>query len=93
MSRSRQGEGDDAEPTNRAEQDRLGELYARFAPAAMRLTYLMTGDSVLAQDLVQEAFLRMGGRLQPTAGCEPKGARGPGGNGGRAAAATVRASG
>lgn len=45
------------------EGDRLEELYARHAPDAVRLAYLLTGDAALAQDLVQEAFVRVGGRL------------------------------
>ena len=43
--------------------DRLAELYVRFAPGGIRLAYLMTGDRALAEDLVQEAFVRFVGRL------------------------------
>src|SRR5438876_817019 len=43
---------------------RLGELYARHAPDAARLAYLLTGDRALAEDLVQEAFVRMFGRYR-----------------------------
>jgi RNA polymerase sigma-70 factor (sigma-E family) len=43
---------------------RLGELYRRHAPDAGRLAYLLTGDRALAEDLVQEAFLRLFGRFQ-----------------------------
>lgn len=42
---------------------RLAEVYVRSAPAGFRLAYLLTGDRVLAEDLVQEAFLRFVGRL------------------------------
>jgi RNA polymerase sigma-70 factor (sigma-E family) len=42
---------------------RLSELYVRSAPAGFRLAYLLTGDRALAEDLVQEAFLRFVGRL------------------------------
>lgn len=42
---------------------RLGEIYERSAPAGFRLAYLLTGDRALAEDLVQEAFLRFVGRL------------------------------
>lgn len=42
---------------------RLGDLYARFAPGATRLAYLVTGDAALAEDLVQDAFVRLAGRL------------------------------
>ena len=41
----------------------LAEVYARSAPAGFRLAYLLTGDQGLAEDLVQEAFLRFVGRL------------------------------
>jgi RNA polymerase sigma-70 factor (sigma-E family) len=41
----------------------LAELYVRSAPSAIRLAYLLTGDHVLAEDLVQEAFVRFVGRL------------------------------
>jgi RNA polymerase sigma-70 factor (sigma-E family) len=43
---------------------RLAEVYERSAPAGFRLAYLLTGDRALAEDLVQEAFLRFVGRLQ-----------------------------
>lgn len=41
----------------------LGELYERHAPAATRVAYLLTGDHALAEDLVQDAFVRVIGRL------------------------------
>jgi RNA polymerase sigma-70 factor (sigma-E family) len=47
-----------------AEGGRLGELYARHAPGAVRLAYLLTGDHALAQDLVQDAFVRLYGRFR-----------------------------
>lgn len=43
---------------------KLAALYGDFAPGAARLAYLLTGDQHLAQDLVQEAFLRMLGRFE-----------------------------
>jgi RNA polymerase sigma-70 factor (sigma-E family) len=43
---------------------RLGELYQRHAPDAARLAFLLTGDRALAEDLVQEAFVRLYGRFQ-----------------------------
>lgn len=46
-----------------AESSRLGELYRLHAPAGKRLAYLLIGDAHLAEDLVQEAFVRMAGRL------------------------------
>ena len=41
----------------------LGELYERHAQEAVRVAYLLTGDRELAQDLVQDAFVRLIGRL------------------------------
>jgi RNA polymerase sigma-70 factor (sigma-E family) len=49
--------------TIRIEGGVLGELYLRHAPEAMRLAYLLTGDGQLAEDLVQDAFVRLAGRL------------------------------
>lgn len=42
---------------------RLGELYLRHAPEAVRLAYVLTGDRSLAEDLVQDAFARLAGRF------------------------------
>jgi RNA polymerase sigma-70 factor (sigma-E family) len=42
----------------------LADLYERHAPAAGRLAYLLTGDRMLAEDLVQEAFVRVVGRFR-----------------------------
>ena len=42
---------------------RLGELYMQHADAAVRLAYLLTRDHALAEDLVQDAFVRLAGRL------------------------------
>lgn len=41
----------------------IADLYVRHAPAAVRLAYLLTGDAVLAEDLVQDAFVKLAGRL------------------------------
>jgi RNA polymerase sigma-70 factor (sigma-E family) len=46
-----------------SEEDQLEDLYVRFAPGAIRVAYLMTGDRAAAEDLVQEAFVRFVGRL------------------------------
>ena len=43
---------------------RLADLYVRHLASARRLAYLVTGDRALAEDLVQDAFLRMFGRFQ-----------------------------
>ena len=42
---------------------RLAELYALHAQGAVRLAYLLTGDRALAEDLVQDAFVRLAGRF------------------------------
>ena len=46
-----------------SEDTRLGELYVRHASDAVRLAYLLTGDRALAEDLVQDAFVKLAGRL------------------------------
>ncbi len=43
---------------------RLADLYVRHAPAGTRLAYLLTGDRALSEDLVQDAFVRVVGRLE-----------------------------
>ena len=45
------------------EQGRLRDLYIRHARDARGLAYLLTGDHGLAEDLAQEAFARVAGRL------------------------------
>lgn len=39
--------------------DQLEALYLRHGPEALRLAYLLTGDRELAEDLAQEAFVRV----------------------------------
>ena len=41
----------------------LARLYEQHAPAALRLAYLLTGDHALAEDQVQDAFVRVIGRF------------------------------
>ena len=41
----------------------LEELYRAHAPDALRLAYLLTGERALAEDLVQDAFVKMLGRF------------------------------
>jgi RNA polymerase sigma-70 factor (sigma-E family) len=47
-----------------SEAGRLGELYRRHAADAARLAYLVTGDRALAEDIVQDAFVRLYGRFR-----------------------------
>jgi RNA polymerase sigma factor (sigma-70 family) len=49
--------------TIRIEGSLLEDLYVRHADEALRLSYLLTGDVALAEDLVQDAFVRVAGRL------------------------------
>lgn len=48
--------------TIRIEGSLLADLYARHADEALRPSYLLTGDGALAEDLVQDAFVRVAGR-------------------------------
>ena len=41
----------------------LEERYVRHAPEAIRLAYLLTGDSATAEDLAHEAFIKVAGRF------------------------------
>ncbi len=41
----------------------LEELYRRHVDDALRLAFLLTGDRVLAEDLVQDAFVKVLGRF------------------------------
>ena len=45
-------------------RSRLADTYVRSAPGGIRLAYLLTGDRTVAEDLVQEAFVRFVGRLR-----------------------------
>lgn len=46
-------------------QTALAALYERQAPRARSLAYLLTGDRVLAEDIVQDCFVTLAGRLRP----------------------------
>ncbi len=46
-----------------ADGGRLADLYASHAAEAIRLAYMITGDRQLAEDLVQDAFVKLAGRL------------------------------
>jgi RNA polymerase sigma-70 factor (sigma-E family) len=54
-----------AQPDVVAGAGRLGlaELYERTAPGAVRLAYLLTGDRSVAEDITQDAFVRVSGHL------------------------------
>ena len=52
-----------AEAEVEAGRPSLADLYAREAPAAVRLAYLLTGDRSVAEDITQDAFVRVSGRL------------------------------
>jgi RNA polymerase sigma-70 factor (sigma-E family) len=41
----------------------LGDFYAAHADSAKRLAYLLTGDKELADDIAQDAFVKMAGRI------------------------------
>ncbi|HJS26740.1 MAG TPA: SigE family RNA polymerase sigma factor [Actinomycetota bacterium] len=41
----------------------LDELYRAHAPEALRLAFLLTGERALAEDLVQDAFVKVLGRF------------------------------
>lgn len=45
-----------------AAEGKLGDVYVSSAPRAIRFAYFLTGDRDAAEDLVQEAFVRVAGR-------------------------------
>jgi RNA polymerase sigma-70 factor (sigma-E family) len=51
-------------PLPRVGAARLLELYQTNAGATVRLAYMLTGDKQLAEDLSQEAFVRVAGRFR-----------------------------
>jgi RNA polymerase sigma-70 factor (sigma-E family) len=52
-----------AEGARTATGGRLADLYVRHADGAARLAYLLTGDRQVAEDIVQDAFVKLAGRL------------------------------
>ncbi len=52
-----------ADAAPRPAMRRLAVLYEQHAGDARRLAYLLTGDAALAEDVVQDAFVRLAGRL------------------------------
>jgi RNA polymerase sigma-70 factor (sigma-E family) len=61
-------EGGETVATERS--DRVAELYALHAPDAARLAYLLTGNKELAEDMVQDAFVKILGRFRDMGGVE-----------------------
>src|SRR5206468_4957660 len=49
---------------DQAPTGRLEDLYVRNSPGALRLAYFLTGNREFAEDLVQEAFVRVAGRFR-----------------------------
>ena len=47
----------------RGERRTLTELYVRQMPSAIGLAYLIMGDRHMAEDMAQEAFIRLAGRF------------------------------
>jgi RNA polymerase sigma-70 factor (sigma-E family) len=52
-----------AEGASTATGGRLADLYLRHADGAVRLAYLLTGDRQVAEDIVQDAFVKVVGRF------------------------------
>jgi RNA polymerase sigma factor (sigma-70 family) len=64
MEMSRIGPFQGREGAARSESpDRLGSLYESHNHAAIRLAYVLTGDVDTAQDIAQEAFVKVGRKL------------------------------
>lgn len=51
------------DPARRERAGNLADLYRRHCRDAYRFAHLLTGDHSLAEDLVQDAFVRLGGRF------------------------------
>ena len=49
---------------SQASRAEIGEFYAAHANSAKRLAYLLTGDKELAEDITQDAFVKLAGRLR-----------------------------
>jgi RNA polymerase sigma-70 factor (sigma-E family) len=58
------------EPVAAERSDRVAELYATHAPDAARLAYLLTGNKQMAEDVVQDAFVKILGRFRDLGGIE-----------------------
>ena len=49
---------------SQASRTEIGDFYAAHANSAKRLAYLLTGDKELAEDITQDAFVKLAGRLR-----------------------------
>jgi len=54
----------DAAEVSEPREGSLEDRYVRHAPGAVRLAYLLTSDAALAEDITQEAFVRVAGRFR-----------------------------
>jgi RNA polymerase sigma-70 factor (sigma-E family) len=60
-------DGSDHGESAKADAPRAGDLedlYVRYLPESTRLAYLLTRDAASAEDLAQEAFIKVAGRLR-----------------------------
>lgn len=55
---------DSAADANEPRPGSLEDLYLRHAPEATRLAFLLTHDGATAEDVAQEAFIRVAGRFR-----------------------------
>jgi len=62
--RAAEGDADLATRLQRREPDALGELYDRYGRLAYSIILRVVRDSAIAEDLVQETFLRVWNRVQ-----------------------------
>ncbi|MDP9223174.1 MAG: SigE family RNA polymerase sigma factor [Actinomycetota bacterium] len=58
------GATDAAELAMTQRKESVADLYQRHAADAVQLAYLLSGDKHLAEDLAQDAFVRLFGRFQ-----------------------------
>lgn len=56
-------ERDWTRPVRSSGDESLTDLYSAHASSAARLAYFLTGDQQVVDDIVQEAFTRVGGRI------------------------------
>ena len=63
MRRTSAGPAAQADVSDTGSRRSFSALYERHAAASLRLAYLLTGEPELAEDLVQDAFVKMLGRF------------------------------